>query len=470
MPFYSGKLLNKMIGPSWRLIVLELSLYTEKIIFNRSLKYEEEEEYKMEDERHNYLRNYESDDEDEKYGIEGLVLEIIDFAVDLLKRRMVMEELRPALLTFLLCVKGYCLLPHNSILLWMNDPNLYITEEYDDENVNTIRSKTLSMIKEITKELDDNTLLLFLKIIMSEFTEGINIENYSEVLKLDDYNFLSPYFELLNSSQEYIFRRHEANLLILGNLSDDLYLLYEKNKIGKIEIKELLNFLFSIISKPNKENGILIGRAIWTASRLIFIVRNDIDLLKEIFVGVSISLTHQESDLSICLVASQCLTSICQKLELNMKNQETGETKFDNEYISRNFKKLIELITATNEDTLQIPIDCILALSKLNKEEAIFVPVNYAKLIVDTYSKYYNHPYIGAKLLDLIKAWCTDNRSAKVLIGLFAPFAMFVFDDFFKSLGKTDSVFEDIKRTVMTTVGNEINFKADMEMLPVNKV
>jgi hypothetical protein len=469
MPIYSGKLLNQMIGPSWRLIVLELSLYTEKIIFNRSIKYEEEEEYKMEDERHDYQRNYESDDEDEKYGLEGLVLEIIDFAIDLLKRRVVMNELRPALLTFLLCIKGYCLLPHNSILLWMNDPNLYITEEYDDENINTIRSKSLSMIREITKEMEDDALLHFLKIIISEFTEGLKLENYSEVLKLDDYNFLGPYFEQMNSNTEYIFRRHEANLLILGNLADDLYLLYEKNRISKGEIKELLDFLFTIISSPSKENGILTGRAIWTASRLISILRNDVDFLKEIFMGVSIALTHQQSDLSICLVASQCLTSICQKLESNLKNQETGETKFESEYINKDLRKLIELIKETNEETILIPIDSILALSKLNKEEALFVPINNSKLIVETYSKYYNHPYIGAKLLELIKSWCTDNRSAKVLIGLFAPFAMFVFDDFFKSLGKTDAAFEDIKRTVMTTVGNEVNFKTDMDMLPVNK-
>lgn len=467
MPLYSSKFLNQMIGPSWRLIVLELSLYTEKIIFNREIRYEEEEEYKMEDERHNYLRNYESDDEDEKYGLEGLVLEIIDFAVDLLKRRMVMNELRPALLTFLLCVKGYCLLPHISIQLWMNDPNLYITEEYDDENINTIRSKSLSMIKEITKEIDDETLLHFLKILISEFTEGIRMENYSEVLKLDDYNFLSPYFEKMNNNSEYIFRRHEANLLILGNLSDDLYVLYEKNKLTKLQIKELLDFLFSIISSPNKENGILTGRAIWTASKLISIVRNDIDFLIEIYTAVSMALTNHLSDLSITLVASQCLTSICSKLESILKNQEVGEINFKNEYTNKNFKKLVELIKETNDETLLIPIDCILALSKLNKEEALFVPLNYSKLVIDTYSKYYNHPFIGTKLLELIKAWCIDSRSAKVLINLFAPFAMFVFDDFFKSIGKPDSAFEEIKRTVMTTVAVDVNFKTDMDMLPV---
>src|SRR5690242_12342868 len=111
MPVYSTKLLGQMIAPAWRLIVIELSLYTQNVIFNKPIVYEEEEEYKMEDENHNYTRGYESDDEDEKYGLEGLILESVDFSIDLLKRKSVLEAMRNFLLTFLLCIKGYCLMP-----------------------------------------------------------------------------------------------------------------------------------------------------------------------------------------------------------------------------------------------------------------------------------------------------------------------------------------------------------------------
>lgn len=462
MPIYSGKLLGQMISPAWRLLVLELSLYTDSVIFNKQIKYEEEEEYKMQDENHIYSRGYESDEEDEKYGQEGLVLELIDFSIDLLKRRSVMAELRGVLLTFLLCIKGYCLMPYNSILLWKDDPNLYISEEYDDENINTVRNKSLSMIREITKEVGDDIILLFLRIVISEFTEGIKMENYAEVLKLDDYFFLTPYFEKMNNDTEFIFRRHEANLLILGNLSDDLVLLYEKNRISREEVVELIKFLFSIISHPSDNANILVGRALWCVSRLISLVKHDEVMLKEIFEGVSIALTHPQSDLSVCLVASQCLANICPKIQ----NKET----FQSPYIRKDFERLVRLLTETNEDTLSIPIETIEGLCQINKEEALYVPLNNAKLIVDTYSTYYNHPNIGGKVLDLIKLWCQDNRSAKVLISLFVPFAIFVFDDFFKSLGKSpNAAFEDIKRTVVTTVGNDnLDFKTNMDMLPVN--
>jgi len=460
MPLYSCKFYGQLIEPTWRLIVLELSLYTESIIFSNKLEYEEEEVYKMEDENHFYSRGYESDEEEEKYGIEGLILELVDFSIDLLKRRNVMEALKSVLLTFLLCIKGYCLMPHHSISLWKDDPNMFITEEFDDENINTVRSKSLDLIKEISKEIDEESLLKFLKILLSEFTQGLNADNYLEVQKLDDYNFLEPYLEKMNSDNNYIYRRHEANLLIIGSLAEDLILLKDKNRLSKSDINELIQFLFMIISNPNKENSILVGRALWCVSRLLNLVKSDTVLLTAIFEGVSISLCHSSSDLSVKLVACQCLTNICMKIK---------ETNFQNDKIQYVYPQLISLLNEANEDTLILPIECITALSKINKEKALVVPMKASKLIVEIYSKFYNHPSIGVRILELVKLWAGDNRSAKVLIGLFVPFAIFVFEDFFKSLGKVDKTFEDIKRTVMTEHGNNANLdvKANLDMLPV---
>ncbi len=469
MPIYSSKFYTQLIEPSWRLIVLELSLYTDKVIFDKDIQYDEEEVYKMEDENHNYTRGYESDDEEDKYGVEGLLYELIDFSIDLLKRRNVVESLRDMLLTFLLCIKGYCLMPEQSMQLWKNDPNLYITEEFDDENINSVRQKSLSLIKEITKEISDESLLTFLRILISEFSDGIKIDNYSEVIKLDDYNFIEPYFNKMNSQEGCIYRRHEANLLILGMLTEDLVILREKERISKNEIEELIKFLFNVISNPTKDNSILVGRALWCVSRLLTLVKNDYDILVGIFSSVSISLCHKKSDLSVQLVACLCLTNVCKKLG-NGNNGNNGS--FENDNIAHVCNKLLELLTTTNEDTLLIPIECLYALSVLNKEVAVFVSGRASKLIVEIYSNHYNHPLIGVKILDLIKLWCNDHRSAKVLISLFIPFAIFVFDDFFKSLGKVDTVFEEIKRTVITEHGDGGNMgvKGSMDMLPVSYI
>jgi hypothetical protein len=451
MPIYSSKFFTQLIEPSWRLVVLELSLYTDSIVFGKDIAYTEDEVYKMEDENHMYTRGYESDDEDEKYGLEGLILELIDFSVDLLKRKNILEALRPALPTFLLTIKGYCLLPHSSIELWKNNPNLYITEEFDDENVNTVRNKSLNLIKEITKELDDDSLLRFMKILISEFTAGVNVDNYAEVIKLDDSNLMTPYIEKMNNDQQYIMRRHEANLLILGNLSDDLFVLREKGLIDLDEVGELIKFFFSIVNGCS--DSILVGRGIWCISRLISLVKHEKELLKEMFEGVSKAL--YSPDLTISLVAAQCLTHLASRLE-----------QLDNNFIINNYNRLIRLLQEATEETLIIPIDAIVALSKLNHEKSLYVALNASKLIVDIYSQYFNHPFISVKILELVKLWCTDNRTAQLLMKLFVPFVILVFSDFFNDLGGKNKNFEEIKHTVMTE-HNGMDFKTNVEMLPV---
>ena len=64
-----------------------------------------------------YFQGYESEDEEEKYGIEGLIDELTNLTIDLLKSRNIKNALKNELQTFLLCIKGYCLLPYNSVLL-----------------------------------------------------------------------------------------------------------------------------------------------------------------------------------------------------------------------------------------------------------------------------------------------------------------------------------------------------------------
>jgi hypothetical protein len=56
MPCYSAKFLFKLIEPVWKLIALELSLYTDCIIFNQQIEYNDSEESKMEEENHKFIR------------------------------------------------------------------------------------------------------------------------------------------------------------------------------------------------------------------------------------------------------------------------------------------------------------------------------------------------------------------------------------------------------------------------------
>ena len=459
MPIYSSKFFNLLIEPTWRLIVLELNLYCNSIVFNKEIEYTEEEEMTIEEENHIYDHGYESDDDEETNGMEGLIMELIDFTVDLLKRNSVIEALRPALFTFLLCIKGYLLLPHNSIVLWKDNANLYISEEYDEENINSVRSKTLGLIREISKEIEDEALLSFIRLLVEELMKGINLDSYKEVIKLDDYNLVKPYLEKLNKDPLYIQMRQESNLLILGNISDDLFRLKESQLFSQKETENLMNFLINIIKKVEKENSILIGRTIWCLSKLLCLVRNDIDYLTKIFESVSQTLINNKSDISIHLVSAQCISIICQRL-ISQKKEITSR------YITKDYDALIQMLNNVNEDTRFIPIENLLYLTKLSKENALYIPLHHLTPVLKIYAENFNDNYIGPKILELIKIWCEDKRSAHCLIDKFIPIAIKVFEDFYRNnIGKTDEDFEEVKNTVMTEHSNP-DIKTSSDMLP----
>ena len=459
MPIYSSKFFSVLIEPTWRLIVLELSLYGNNIVFNKEIEYTDDEEITMEEENHIYEHGYESDDDEELNGMEGLIMELIDFAIDLFQRNSVIEALKPVLFTFLLCIKGYLLMPHNSILLWKNNPNLYISEEYDEENINSIRSKTLGLIREISKEIEDDALVNFVHLLIDELTNGINLDNYKEVIKLDDYNLMTPYLEQLNTDKLYLQTRQESNLLILGTISDDLLRLKEKQLISQNEIEDLLNYLISIILNPQKENSILVGRTVWLLSKLLCLIRNNLEFLTKIFDSVSTTMCNELSDLSVQLVCAQCISIICQRLIASKKMIES-------EKIIGDYDKLIDLLDKVNEETIFIPVKNLLYLTKLNKEKSLYIPLKHLTKVLQIYAENFNDSYIGNKMLELIKIWCEDIQSAKLLLDKFIPIAIKVFEDYYQNtLGNIDSHFEEVKKTVMTEHSNP-DFKASGDMLP----
>jgi len=80
------------------------------------------------------------------------------------------------------------------------------------------------------------------------------MDNYTEVIKLDDYNLTEDYFDKMNTDKDYIFQRHESNLLILGNLSEDLLILKDKEMLDEDLINAITEFLLNAVSNPQERN------------------------------------------------------------------------------------------------------------------------------------------------------------------------------------------------------------------------
>ena len=167
---------------------------------------------------------------------------------------------------------------------------------------------------------------------------------------------------------------------------------------------------------------------------------------------------NKSSDLSIQLVCAQCISIICQRLIFSKKMIES-------DIIIKDYDKLIDLLDKVNEETIFIPVENLLYLTKLNKEKSLYVPLKHLNRLLQIYADNFNDSYLGNKMLELIKIWCEDIQSAKLLLDKFIPIAIKVFEEFYKGIGDTDKQFEEVKITVMTEHSNP-DIKTSIEMLP----
>jgi len=222
-------------------------------------------------------------------------------------------------------------------------------------------------------------------------------------------------------------------------------------------------------------NGILVGRAIWVITKLLDIVKDNNLVIERIFNGISMTLVHESSDLSIQLIACSAIINISKLIlsknenGINLPNQ-SNVNYFKSELIPKNLEKLIQLIQICPEETFFYPVETLIYIIKLNNEYSKIISKNYSKLIIDKYSLYYNHPMNGAVLLELIKLWCDDVESAKGLITLLLPFSVLVFEDFFKKLKNPNSAnLDQVKMTLNTlSMDNMEKVESNIEMLPVS--
>ena len=81
---YSRDCINMILKPAWKLLNFHLPIFTEEVLgYNQKVEAGPDEEPIPED---TYVRGYESEDEDESYGVEGMTLQLLDLLTTLISR------------------------------------------------------------------------------------------------------------------------------------------------------------------------------------------------------------------------------------------------------------------------------------------------------------------------------------------------------------------------------------------------
>lgn len=455
MPSFSINFVDLIIEPIWKLAVVLQWYYLERIISNKEILFSPEELQIIESENQNYSRGYESDDEEETNGLEGLLKELIKFLTISLENTHVMKKVKNYLPLFLLSVKNYCMISNEIVNLWINDPNYFVSDEYNEPDDSSLRVSCLKLIKSILAKIDNDNIFGFIKALISEFQNDQNNQIYSSMVSLDGCPNTTLLIKNLNENKDYILRKCEANILIIGGITKNIKNLIRKNKLEFNELKEINNFLHNLLLEPS---SILSDRAVWCLGKISKLFVNEKQIMLNNLMIVFNLFLREDNKLSTNLISSICLSDIANIISTKYKDGDILESNLINFCIEKNIK----FLKLCSEETINIPIESIIAISKLNMQSALANSSNYINSVLEVYLSNYNDSNFSKKLVDLIQLWSKDIFTQNIVLEFFFKLFIYITDDYFGKLSKHGSAhsYLDIRKN--------INFKISDPQLNLN--
>jgi hypothetical protein len=137
--------MNMILKPAWKLLNFHLPVYSEVIGYRQDLKNLQTES--GEDAEPDIEHGYESDDEEEVFGIEGMTLQLIELLTTLIARPNVQEVVRQGLNPMLTTVSSFMILPAYNGRIHIADSNHFI---YDKDEaifkVRTVRNSCVDLV------------------------------------------------------------------------------------------------------------------------------------------------------------------------------------------------------------------------------------------------------------------------------------------------------------------------------------
>lgn len=227
-----------------------------------NISYSEEEKGIIRQNQFDYSKGYESDNEEDIGGFEGMVIEVMQTIIDL-------EDIDKDLVTkLMLATKLYGM------------GNEDIDEDDEDEIVN-IKNQSKYLIEFLCELIDDETNLAFINVIFNELIKGVDLSIYSNTGIHFTKEILSPSFN------NYLY---QSDLFIIGTLSNKLYTLLLNKTITIGDVEKLLQSLLTLINSKETSHSI-VYKSIWCLIKLNNLYRHHIDAFKNILSTVLSALT-----------------------------------------------------------------------------------------------------------------------------------------------------------------------------------
>jgi hypothetical protein len=265
---YSRESISIVLQPAWKLLNVNLSVYTETVGYGKSLEYSEQEKETFSAEELSLLSNYriESEPEDEETGIIGMTMHLIELLTSLANKGVIRSLIQSGMVPLMTSVASYMILSKEQENEQITDQSQFINVNNEIVYVHSVRNYCKDFISQIIENFDDDAVeaILFVaeKFLLSmEESKEPSVEANFDDIDVMQYTYNSP-------SKDYGLKKREVALYILGSLSDDIVKYRDRKGASNFS---LIN-LFGSIALPDLKNdnipNILKGRAMWCATQL----------------------------------------------------------------------------------------------------------------------------------------------------------------------------------------------------------
>jgi hypothetical protein len=168
-------------------------------------------------------KGYESDDEDEVYGVEGMTIQLIELLITLVSKPSVQELVKMGMAPLMMTISSYMILTNGQEKQFLNDPNTFISDDEDEASLRSLRNSCLDFQSQLIDNFDDCAIeaLLFAaeKLLMAPETKA----EVSSLTSLPDFNEINVLEFTYNSpNPKHVWKKREVGLLILGSITEDI--------------------------------------------------------------------------------------------------------------------------------------------------------------------------------------------------------------------------------------------------------
>lgn len=360
------KWVPQILEPVWFCLTQLASIYV-KVLVNTTDDYDEDHEH--------YAEIIDSDGE--VLGFENLVFALIDFVSAVIEVAKFRKLIKPVMSDLIYYIIIYMQITDEQARCWIENPDQFVEDEDEDSYSFSIRISAQNLILTLTREFELNE-------------SSKKLEQYQSYLLIAINKHLEQSIEMHKNHNMNWWKIQEACLLTIGSISEMFIDTVNCNSSTASSLRAILD---TILNNNNLDfSPFLIGRSLWTASRLAEIINmQSIDRFLQL---TNSALSTQSPVLQIA--GARATWGFCDFIK--SKNL----THLIRPYLRSMLEGLIALGTRYSTEVLSLILESLCILCSIDEDFTVSVENIISPLVIATFLKYSSDPVLISIVQDLI--------------------------------------------------------------------